>query len=144
MNRNTLAEDLTSTLLAVDASPKPLRLPVGSAIFAYRGEVWITQEGMHEDVILGPGDRFDVHSRALILASATQGTADIYVACQADAAECVEGDLFALLRYRARRMRAEQFGRSVLATRQLLSEALAATAHNIRRVLTPSRRVPGH
>ena len=71
MNPNTLAEDQTSTLLTVDARPVWLRLPVGSAIFVYSGEVWITQEGMHEDVVLGPGERFDVHSGALILASGT-------------------------------------------------------------------------
>jgi hypothetical protein len=33
----------------------PLRLP-GSAIFAYRSEIWITQEGMFDDVIWRPAN----------------------------------------------------------------------------------------
>lgn len=138
MNRNTLTEDLTSTLLSVDASPIPLRLPIGSAIFAYSGEVWITQERMHDDVILGPGERFDVHSRELILASATKSPASVYVACPDDAAS-VEGDLFALLRHRVRRLRIEHFARAVAATRELLLFGLAAVSAHIRRVLTLSR-----
>lgn len=74
-----------STLLPVHDDPMPLRLPVGSTIFAYRGEVWITQEGMYDDVILAPGERFDVRSRALILASATKDHANIYIAHPKDA-----------------------------------------------------------
>jgi Protein of unknown function (DUF2917) len=144
MNRNTLAEDLTSTLLTVDASPIPLRLPIGSAIFAYGGEVWITQERMYDDVILGPGERFDVHSRDLILASATKGAASVYVACTADAAASIEGDLFALLHHRVRRLRAEHFARAVQSTRELLLPGLAAVSAHIRRVLTLSRRLPSH
>jgi hypothetical protein len=144
MNPNTLAEDQTSTLLNVDKRPMALRLPIGSAIFAYSGEVWITQERMHDDVILGPGERFDVHSRDLILASATKNPASVYVACPADATASVEGDLFALLHRRVRRLRAEHFARAAQATRELLLSGLAAVSAHIRRVLTPSRRMPGH
>jgi hypothetical protein len=97
MNPNTLAEDQTCTLLTVDANPISLRLPIGSAIFTLSGEVWITQEGMQDDVVLGPGQRFDVHSRASIVASATKEPASVYVACPADAFASVDDDLLALL-----------------------------------------------
>ena len=73
MNRNTLAKD-QATMFTVDGNPMPLCLPIGSAIFVYLGQVWITQEGMHEDVVLGPGERFDVRSGALILASGSGAT----------------------------------------------------------------------
>ena len=121
MNQNTLAEDQTGTLLTVDTTPMPLQLPLGSAIFTYRGEVWITQEGMQADVILGPGERFDVKRRALILASATKSKnpASVYVACPTDAT-ATSGDLFALLRHRARRLRAEHVGRWLSSIRQLV------------------------
>jgi hypothetical protein len=79
MKRNTLSDIQASVPIAVDANPMPLRLPKGSAICAYRGEVWITQEGMLDDVILGPGERFDVKGRELILASATRGNAFVFV-----------------------------------------------------------------
>ena len=52
MNDIISTADRASAPLAVDASPTPLRLPKGSAIFAYRGDLWITQEGMRDDWIL--------------------------------------------------------------------------------------------
>ena len=71
MNRNTLAQD-EATMFTVAGNPMPLSLPIGSAIFVYLGQVWITQEGMREDVILRPGERFTVRSGALIVASAIE------------------------------------------------------------------------
>lgn len=143
MNRNTLAEDLTSTLLSVDARPIPLRLPIGSAIFAYSGEVWITQEGMHDDVILGPGERFDVHSRELILASATKRrAATVYVACPPEATEHVDMDVYALLRQRARRLRAEELNEIARAISGQLSRGLAGVFAQLRAMLAPFKRAP--
>jgi Protein of unknown function (DUF2917) len=132
MNPNTLAKD-QATMLTVDANPTPLRLPVGSAIFVYLGKVWITQEGMREDVVLGPGERFTVGSDALILASAIRNNAHVYVVGPAVAAASVDNDVLALLRYRARGLRVEQFGRAVRATRQLLLSGLAAVSAFVRR-----------
>ena len=132
MNQNTLAKD-QATMLTVDTNPMPLRLPIGSAIFVYLGEVWITQEGMREDVILGPGERFTVRSDALILASAIRSNARVYVAGPAVAAASVDNDVLALLRYRARSLRVEQFDRAVRATRQLLLSGLAAVSAHVRR-----------
>ncbi len=97
------------------------------------GEVWITQEGMREDVILGPGERFTVRSGALILASAIRSNARVYVAGPAVAAASVDNDVLALLRYRARSLRVEQFDRVVRATRQLLLSGLAAVSAHVRR-----------
>jgi Protein of unknown function (DUF2917) len=143
MNPNTLAEDQTSTLLTVDANPMWLRLPVGSAIFAYSGEVWITQEGTHEDVILGPGQRFDVHNRAPILASSTKKrSAAVYVACARDAAEHPDSDLYAVLHARARRLRAEELKEFARKASDRLSHALAALFAQLRTMLAPSKRIP--
>ena len=143
MNLNTLAGDRTSTLLNVDARPMSLRLPIGSAIFAYSGEVWITQEGMHEDVFLGPGERFDVHSRALILASATKRrAATIYVACGSEATERADVDVYGLLRQRARRMRAEELNEIAGAISGQLSRGLAGVFAQLRAMLAPFKRVP--
>jgi hypothetical protein len=143
MNQNPLSDIQAGIPLAVDAKPMPLRLPKGSAIFAYRGEIWITQEGMFDDVILAPGERFDVKNRELILATATQGSAYLVVAEPLRAAECSDRDLFAFLRRGARRLRREQFDEAVSAARRLLSGLADAPAH-VRRRLAPSGRVPGH
>lgn len=86
MKPNFEAEDRASTHVEVDANPLPLRLPIGSALFVIRGEVWLTQDGCTADFILGAGRRFDVNSRGSILVSATQGGARLYVARPAIAA----------------------------------------------------------
>ena len=143
MNPNTLAEDQSSTLLSIDARPVWLRLPVGSAIFAYSGEVWITQDGMHEDVILGPGQRFDVHSRAPILASSTKKrSASVYVACPRDATDRADADVFALLHRRARRLRAEELNQMARTISDRLSHALAALFPQLRAMFAPAKRIP--
>ncbi len=86
MNPNVEAEDLASTFIRVDANPLPLQLPIGSAVFVIRGEVWLTQDRCTEDFVLGAGRRFDVRSAELILVSATKGDAQLYVARPAIAA----------------------------------------------------------
>jgi hypothetical protein len=101
-----LAEDLASTLIAVDAVPLVLRLPAGSAVFALRGEVWLTQEGRRDDVMLAAGARYDVPSRAPIVVSALQGEAQLYVARPADARAIGVADLYEFLQARAGRLRA--------------------------------------
>ena len=81
MNDIIISADRAHKPLTVDASPTQLRLPKGSAILASRGDLWITQEGMRDDVILRPGDRFNVKGRGLILVSATRrGSAQFIVA----------------------------------------------------------------
>ena len=81
MNDIIISADRAHKPLAVDASPTQLRLPKGSAILASRGDLWITQEGMRDDFILRPGDRFNVKGRGLILVSATRrGSAQLVVA----------------------------------------------------------------
>lgn len=148
MNPNTLANDDISTLLTVDANPVRLRLPAGSAIFIYSGEVWITQEGLRDDVVLGRGERFDVHSRELILVSAIRGNARIYAASPIDLFACVDSDLFALLDFRAKRLRAEYFDRVAHSARELVLSGLAASFVYVRRAIHAftwaRRRSPHH
>ena len=145
MNPNALAEEQASTLLSIDAKPLSLRLPTGSAIFTYSGEVWITQEGMHEDVILGPGERFDVRTRAQIVASATKKcAATVYVARPPEVTEQVDIDVYALLRQRARRLRTDELNRSGRAISNALSHRLAAVSAHVRAMFAPAKRVPGH
>ncbi len=86
MKPNIEPEDLASAFVRIDANPLPLRLPIGSAVFVVRGEVWLTQDGCTADFVLGAGRRFDVKSDELILVSATQGDTQLYVAGPAIAA----------------------------------------------------------
>ena len=130
MNRNTTVQDQSSPLLAVDATPMSLDLPIGSSIGVYHGEVWITQEGMQDDVILGPGERFDVRSYAPIVASSTKRhSAIVYVARPAAAPDL---DVHSMLRQRALRLRTHEIDRIARVFRDRLSRAFAAAMTHIR------------
>ena len=135
MNPNTLAHDDTGSLLTVDANPLRLRLPIGSAIFVFSGEVWITQEGRRDDVVVGLGGRFDVQSCELILVSGLQGNARIYAASPIDVSAYIDSDLFALLSLRARSLRAEHVDRVAHSAWKLMLSAFADSAAYIRRAI---------
>jgi len=123
MNDIIISADRAKTPLSIDASPTPLRLPKGSAIFAYRGDAWITQEGMRDDLILRPGDRFDVRGRGLILVSATRR----------DSAQLVL----------APPVRTGLFDRAVHSAWQLLRRLLGVFFYG-RSMAAPFRPEPGH
>lgn len=103
--------DLASMLYRVDGDGLALRPPVGAALFVARGEVWLTQDGLREDLILRAGERFDVRRPGMVVVSATHGAADVYLARAADAR--VEGaqDLYDFLRATAARLRDEELVR---------------------------------
>ena len=139
MNRSPEVLDASLTL-SLDADPLPLRLPVGAAIFAVRGTVWITQERLRDDVILAPGERFDVKRGGLILAGAIKGAAVIHVAQRDSALAHVYRSIYDFARARALRLRREEFGRVAAHTAAMVATVLAA----IRRTQMPRRRAVSH
>jgi len=143
MNEITLTEAPAGTPLAIDAKPTPLRLPKGSAIFAARGEVWITQEGMYDDVVLAPGERFDVKDRALILASATRGSAYLIVVRPAHAAARADRDFVSFVKGRARHLRTELLSRAMQSVWRLVCGHPAASA-DVRRMPAQLGHETGH
>jgi hypothetical protein len=111
MTRINAAEILSSVTLDVDDRPLALRLPVGSALFAVQGKVWLTQERQIEDIVLVPGQRFDIRSNALVLVSAIHGTASVHVAQPDDAATSSATDIHDFAREQARLLRRREVGR---------------------------------
>jgi hypothetical protein len=111
MTRTNAAEILSSVTLDVDDRPLALRLPVGSALFAVQGKVWLTQERQIEDVVLAAGQRFDIRSNALVLVSAIHGTASVHVAQPDDAATSSATDIHAFAREQAQLLRRQEVGR---------------------------------
>ncbi len=110
----------TNTLIDVDTTPQPLPLPVGAALFAASGAVWLTQDGRRDDVMLAHGARYDVRTRGLVVVSAIDphgrhGAADhatLYVAAPAEARAISAADLRDFLRQRAARLRDEEIDRA--------------------------------
>lgn len=79
MNPITPKHDATDNALRVDTHPVTVHLRPGSTIFAVRGEAWITQEGLRDDIILAPGGRFIVPGHGSLVISATRGAADLFI-----------------------------------------------------------------
>lgn len=125
--------------LTVD-DPITLRLRAGSAIFAIRGEAWITQEGTPHDVFLRAGDRFDVPTRAPLVISATHGCVDVYVARPAAARLSASCSVHDLLRAQAIHLRRLESVRLVDA----LAHGARSLLLRVRSALTARPSVPTH
>jgi len=117
-----------------------MHLPVGAAIFAMRGKVWITQERLRDDVVLSAGERFDVKGTELILASAIKGSATIHVVPAAEARRNREHEVHDFLRARAARLRTEEARRIA----EHIGRGIAAWAARARGLMTARPRALGH
>jgi hypothetical protein len=62
------------------SQPLAFHVSPGSAVYAVDGLLWVTQEGLMDDVVLKPGQRFDVRHQGLIVASAVEEAARVYIA----------------------------------------------------------------
>jgi hypothetical protein len=140
MNPTLPIDPSAGATLEVGAAPVALRLPAGSAIFTVRGEAWITQERLADDIILGPGERFDVPNRELLVISATRGPATLFVAEPAAARRHTTRDVVDFARRHAGQLRRED-------SRYLagaLAAALRDLAGRVRVLVTPGQRAPTH
>ena len=130
----------TSATLDLDSTPRSLRLPVGAAVFAVRGTIWITQERLRDDVILTAGERFDVKRDGLIVASAVKGTAGLHVVRTATARAHRHRDVYDFARARAKRLRHEAVGEFA----DFVSASVAAWFGRVRTALTAQPRAASH
>jgi len=140
MTRTAAAEILNSVTLDVHDHPLALRLPVGSALFAVQGKVWLTQERQLEDIVLAPGQRFNVRSNALVLISAIQGTASVHVAQPADAATSSATDIHDFAREQAHLLRQREASRLA----QAASARIASWLTTARGFLVARPRIVSH
>jgi hypothetical protein len=62
------------------SQPLAFHVLPGSAVYAVDGLLWVTQEGLMDDVVLKPGQRFDVRHEGLIVATAVEEPARVYIA----------------------------------------------------------------
>jgi Protein of unknown function (DUF2917) len=137
MNRSPESFETSVTL---DATPRPLRLPLEAAVYAVRGTIWITQERLLDDIILAAGERFDVKRDGLILASAVKGTAAIHIVRPADARAEQHRNIYDFARARAARLRREALGHFA----RLVNAGAAAWFARARTMLTARPRAVSH
>ena len=93
---------------SLDATPLKLRLSPGAAVFAVRGQVWITQERMADDIVLVAGQRFDVRGREPLLLSAIKESAVVLVVAPEEARISSGRDLYDVMRARAAQLRRDE------------------------------------
>lgn len=139
MNPNLSLDPAAGTLLTVD-SPITLRLRAGSAVFAIRGEAWITQDGTPQDVILGAGERFDVPARAPLVISATRDRVELYVARPAAARVSASCNVQDFLRAQSAQLRRAETARLFDA----LLHGVRALVTRARATLATRTRLPTH
>jgi hypothetical protein len=139
MNRNLQIFDADVTL-SLDDAPLPLQLPVGAAIFALRGKVWITQERLRDDIVLAAGERFDVKGTELILVSAISGSALVHVVPAVEARVNREHEIHDFMRARAVRLRRD----AVEHAADRIGSSIATWIARGRALMTARPRVLGH
>jgi len=116
MNSISSARKQPSRLLEID-QPRPLsvRVPVGSAVHCITGRVWLTQEGLPDDVVLAAGEKFVTRQKGLILMNAIGGAALVYLSVgtqeRADGAVIFTPDFLEAARTRAVELRREELAR---------------------------------
>lgn len=139
MNRNSEILE-SSPSLSLDATPVSLRLPAGAAVFALHGTVWLTQERLRDDIVLAPGDRFDVKSSALILVSAVKDGATLVIAPPSAARAHAQRDIYDFSRANALRLRIEENSRLAALART----AAVSLLGRVRAALLARRPAVGH
>jgi hypothetical protein len=125
----------------IDSTPVAFHLPAGSSIVAYSGTIWVTQEGLLDDVVLRAGGRFAVRNTRRIVISAWRGVARMQIVAPAYA---TDAQLIDMARERAKHLRAEAIRNAFASVHDSLSQAIAAAAEAVQRAFEPARRAAGH
>ena len=91
-----------------------LSLPPGSRVRAHSGTVWLTQEGLVEDVMLAPGENFEVKRQGLIVVNSIVEPGSVCI--EAPHEPAVSGviltpELVAAIEAKARRLRHREIAR---------------------------------
>jgi len=136
MNSHCTPDPSIAMTLSVEHTPMSLRLPAGTVIFTVRGETWITQERVAADIILGPGERYDVSSREQIVISATGQSAVVHVVAPESALARRARDVHDYARRCATMLRREAADRAA----SVAADAIRSTALRLRALMTPHRR----
>ena len=91
-----------------------LHLPPGSRVRAHSGTLWLTQEGLVEDVMLAPGENFEVKRQGLIVLNAIAEPGSVCIEKPQHTIErgvIVTPELVSAIEAKARRLRQQEIAR---------------------------------
>ena len=116
MNSISSARKQSSRLFDIDQiQPLAVYVPTGSTVHCIRGRVWLTQEGLLDDIVLAAGEKFVARQKGLILMNAIDGAALVYLSAgtqgRADEAVIFTPDFLEAARTRAAELRHEELAR---------------------------------
>ena len=116
MDSISSARKQPSRLLEIDQThPLSVRVPVGSAVHCITGRVWLTQEGLPDDIVLAAGEKFVERQKGIIVMSGIGGAALVYLSAstqeRADAAVIFTRDFLDAAHTRAVDLRHEELAR---------------------------------
>ena len=116
MNSISSARKQASRFLELEkARPVSVRVSVGSAVHCISGQVWLTQEGLFDDVVLAAREGFIVRQKGLIVMNAIAGPALVYLSEntreRADGAVIFTRDFLDAAHTRAAELRREELAR---------------------------------
>lgn len=124
-------------LVPLDEAPRTIELPAGSAVFLVRGEVWLTEDGQREDVILRAGMRYDVRGSGPLVLSATASPAELFFVPPAQARLSSASHLQPYLTARAMWLREAEGRRAICASLQALRLWLVGAMRRLLRAEAP-------
>lgn len=116
MNSISSVRKQPSRLLEIDQTgPLSVHAPLGSAVHCITGRVWLTQEGLSDDIELAAGEKFVARQKGLIVMNAICGAALVYLSAsaqeRADEAVIFTPDFLEAARTRAAELRREELAR---------------------------------
>ena len=117
MNSIRSARKQPSRLLEIDQTrPLSVHVPVGSAVHCIAGRVWLTQEGLFDDIVLAAREAFVVRQKGLTVMTAISGAgALVYLSAgtleRADGAVIFTRDFLDAVHARAAELRREELAR---------------------------------
>lgn len=126
-----------SRILEIDkAQPLSVHLPVGSAVRCIAGQVWLTQEGLLDDVVLAAGEEFVVRGGGLIVMSGLGGSALAYLSAadRPPARGALTGDFLDAAKARAGELRRAEWSRLSGLAWRFLQRALARTKSRLNEI----------
>lgn len=116
MNNISSARKQASRLLEIDRTRTvSVRAPVGFAVHCITGQVWLTQEGLPDDVVLAAGEKFVARQKGVIVLSGIRGAALVYLSARsqerADEPVIFTPDFLDAAQTRAAELRREEMAR---------------------------------
>jgi len=116
MNSISSARKQPSRLLEIDQTgPLSVHAPLGSAVHCITGRVWLTQEGLSDDIELAAGEKFVARQKGLIVMNSIRGGALVYLSAgtreRADDAVIFTHDFLDAVQTRAAELRREELAR---------------------------------